>query len=90
MIQLTKFHKTLLCIPPVTIILSNSIYKSWDRLDSYELEKENYKNLGRKIEEATSGFIEGTINGIMYTAMSPLFFGGSVVAAVHTLYNKKK
>ncbi len=88
--QLTKFHKTLLCIPPLTVISTNSIYKSWKELDDYELERENYKSTERKIEAASIGFVKGIFYGTIYAVFLPVILSGTMVASVHTLIKNKK
>ena len=83
----TKINKLLLVIP-ITVSITNGIYESWNYLDDYELERENYKTLKGKIEKATIGFGYGVFTGIALTVFSPLIISGATVAVVHSYFKK--
>ena len=75
-------------IPIGIITLSNGIYESWQYLNEYELQKENYKTTTRKIEKATIGFGIGLINGFALSIFSPFIFTGATIAYTHSFLKK--
>jgi len=64
------------------------IYESWESLNEYEHEKENYKTPKRKIEKATIGFAFGIINGFTFSLFSPFIISGVTVSLVHSYLKK--
>ena len=63
---LSNLNKLLLSIQ-VAVVVTNGVYESWNYLEDYELERENYKTLKGK---ATIGF--GVFTGIALSVFSPL------------------
>ncbi len=78
------------CTTYSSICIGNGIYKSWNYLNDYELEKENYKTPYRKLEKACIGFGEGFMFGNIYAILSPVILAGGIISGIHTFYNSKK
>lgn len=86
--MINKFNKRFIAIPIITSILPG-FYQSWEDLNEYELQKENYKTTFRKNETAVIGFAKGIAFGVTLTIFSPIVFPGIIISNVHTYYNEK-
>lgn len=84
---LSNLNKLIIAVP-FTVSVTNGFYESWNYLDEYELERENYKTLKGKIEKATIGFGYGFFTGIALSVFSPLIISGATVAVVHSYFKK--
>jgi len=65
--------------------LGSGINESWKELNNYELQRENFKTIEKKIEYASTGFAKGILYGTVYITFSPFIISGCIITYIHNL-----